>query len=91
MVATTQELFWKKEVKKENVPKIQVKSLKTPLKELISWSSSTISLQLTKKTSPPGILHNLALHLHILKIQEHQFFRKPRNGLLFKKKKKIVN
>ena len=42
MVATTQELLWKKEVKKKNVPKFQVKSLKTPLKELISWSSSTL-------------------------------------------------
>ena len=40
MVAATQELFWRKKINKKGAPKIQVKSLKTSPKELISPSGS---------------------------------------------------
>ena len=74
-----------------NAPKIQVKSLKTPPKDLISQSATQA------KTNPlTGILQiphpGLELFLYVLEIKEHLFFRKPLSGCLPKrKKKKFVN
>ena len=70
MVAATQKLFWKKEVKrKKNAPKIQVKSLK------ISFLGQVASYKLANqlKTKPhTGILQrshsDLELYLYVLEI-----------------------